>query len=93
MRRSTTDARSWESLHILLDPDAHFDDYNKTGERYLTHYNGTVPNVPILRGGCAIWDPTPVLERHTCSGRVFVFFARSTNSVMGSPCPGRHKDV
>jgi hypothetical protein len=83
MRRSLDDGVSWEPLRVILNPDEFFSDCNKTE---------AIPCTPAERanrtcqtglgrqcdGGCAIWDPMPVVDNRT--GTIHIIFGRSTSS-------------
>ena len=79
-RRSVDDGKTWEPLRTILDPNT-LPGCNKT-EACLPYSGGCQTGKgTICGGGCAVWDPTPVVDRVT--GDVHVFFGRSTTSCRG----------
>jgi hypothetical protein len=84
MRRSSeTSGASWEPLRMILNPDEFFSDCNKTEAIPCTPAERANRNCQTgvgrqCDGGCAVWDPMPVVDHHT--GAVHLVFGRSTSS-------------
>ena len=92
MRRSTNDGVSWEPLRVLLNPDTAFSDCNATEALPCTHAERAQRNCQTglgrqCDGGCAVWDPMPVVDNS--SGAIHLFFSRSTSSCKGTASTGR----
>jgi hypothetical protein len=87
MRRSVDDGKSWEPLRTLLDPNT-LPGCNKT-EACIPYTEAcqwsTVKTGKVCGGGCAVWDPTPVVDNIT--GEVHVLFSRTKSSCLGSTQP------
>jgi hypothetical protein len=84
MRRSVNDGKTWQPLRTLLDPNT-LPGCNKT-EACLPSNAACQEGMPnACGGGCAIWDPTPVVDKVT--GEVHVLFGRSTTSCRGGVSP------
>jgi sialidase-1 len=87
MRRSTDGGSSFQGLQTLLEPNTYWSDCNQT----------ELPGVPndseggTCYGGCAVWDPTAVVDNRT--GAVWVFFGRSTSTCPGSRTGGHRVDL
>lgn len=91
LRRSTDNGQTFTALRTILQPNKHWGDCNQT------ELAGPVPNHiegGVCRGGCAVWDPTPVVDNRT--GTIYVFFGRSKSSCPwngGTDWGGRRADV
>ena len=89
MRRSISDGRDWEPLRTILDPET-LPGCNQTeaclpytsacqGPAGCNIHDGcNITTERVCGGGCAVWDPTPVVDKMT--GEVHVFFGRSKTS-------------
>ena len=97
MRLSRDDGRTWEPLRTLLDPNT-LPGCNMT-EACLPYTeacqgppgspgNRDGKNATVCGGGCAVWDPTPVVDEVT--GEVHVLFGRSTTSCVPGPTYNTH---
>jgi|EP01046_Picozoa_sp_COSAG06_P069875 hypothetical protein len=90
MRRSVDDGASWEPLRVLMNPDEVFDDCNATEAMPCTaaeQANCQTGHGRQCGGGCAVWDPMPVVDNR--SGTIHLFFGRSTSSCKGTKTTGR----
>ena len=92
MRRSTDDGASWEPLRVIMNPDNSFSDCNATEALPCTHAERVQGNCQTglgrqCDGGCAVWDPMPVVDNRT--GAIHLFFSRSTSSCKGTASTGR----
>ena len=87
MRRSVDDGKTFEPLRTVLDPNT-LPGCNKT-EACLPYTEACqwsiVKTGKVCGGGCAVWDPTPVVDNIT--GEVHVLFSRTKSSCLGSTYP------
>ena len=78
---------TWEPLETILDPNT-LPGCNKT-EACLPYTEAcqwsSVKTGKVCGGGCAVWDPTPVVDNVT--GEVHVLFSRTKSSCLGSTYP------
>ena len=88
-RRSVDDGKTWEPLRTIFDPNT-LPGCNQTEACLPYSNNCQTGKGKVCGGGCAVWDPTPVVD-HTTQ-EVHVFFGRSTTSCLGGQQSGGYRD-